>query len=408
MKQKLVSCFVAMSMCGFLIPFPSADNMSMSNPVIKNNSDNKTHTSDNSTDNSLLIDNNTSVQISVREDTKFLKEKFGSCFSVGTCVSPHELDTGSEFILNHFNSITPENELKPDIILNQQASELYGNNVNTQVFFNDNVRKTLKFCEDNNIPLRGHTFVWHSQTPDWFFKENFRYDGADVTPEIMNQRLESFIKNTFELLATDFPNLKIYAYDVCNELFENNGGGFRKPGSNNLSMGKSYWTKIYSDDSFVINAFTYARKYAPKDCKLYINDFNEYIPAKTNDIYNMAMKLKDMGLIDGIGMQSHLDTSYPDIKTYENALNKFISTGLDVQITELDITCTDFAVQGKYFKDIFTLAAKNAEHISSFTLWGTHDNISWRNYSNPLLFGANYSEKEAYKQVMSITNSDIK
>ena len=63
----------------------------------------------------------------------------------------------------------------------------------------------------------------------------------------MNQRLESFIKNTFALLKSDFPKLTVYAYDVCNELFVNNGGGLR-PASN------SKWMQIYNDDSFIINA----------------------------------------------------------------------------------------------------------------------------------------------------------
>ncbi|MBQ9981846.1 MAG: endo-1,4-beta-xylanase [Oscillospiraceae bacterium] len=406
MKKRILSCVMAVFVYFSLMPFTVTESTENKTDNKISSQTKKPQVTDTQNNDSSVIDS--SYELNIPESSDSLKDKFSSFFKTGTCISASGIDTSAEFILKHFNSITPENELKPDYILNQQASELYGNNVNTQVVFNNNTRKILKFCEDNNIPLRGHTFVWHSQTPDWFFKENFRYDGADVTPDIMNQRLENFIKNTFELLAKDYPNLKIYAYDVCNELYENNGGGFRKPGSNNLEMGKSYWTKIYPDDSFVINAFTYARKYAPPECKLFLNDFNEYVPAKTKDIYDMAMKLKDLGLIDGIGMQSHLDTGYPDISTYKTALEKFISSGLDVQITELDITCSDFSLQAKAFKDIFTLAAGNSENISSLTVWGTHDTVSWRNYANPLLFGENYSEKEAYKEVMSIKNTDLK
>ena len=116
----------------------------------------------------------------------------------------------------------------------------------------------------------------------------------------MNQRLESFIKNTFEIFARDFPNVDLYAYDICNEVFANAGGGLR-PST------ESKWMEIYGDDSYIKNAFTYARKYAPANCKLYLNDFNEYIPAKTQNIYDMAMQLKNLGIIDGIGMQSHSD-----------------------------------------------------------------------------------------------------
>ena len=323
-----------------------------------------------------------------------LKDAFQGKFKIGTSVSPHELGSGENFIKKHFNSITPENELKPDSIINQQACQQNGHNVETQVAFNQGTRSTLSFCERNRIPLRGHTFVWYSQTPDWFFRDNFGY-GNYVSKDIMDQRLESFIKNTFALIKKDFPNLEVYAYDVCNELFLNDGGGMR-PASN------SKWVQIYGDDSFVVKAFQFARKYAPSGCKLYLNDYNEYMPAKTNDIYNMAMRLKQNGLIDGIGMQSHLDVGYPSASLYESAVQKFLSTGLEVQITELDITTNNEWNQAVLFKEIFSIAVRNAARIPALTVWGTHDSISWRREKNPLLFGANYSPKGAYYAVMDI------
>ena len=329
---------------------------------------------------------------------KALKDAFEGKFKIGTSVSPHELNSGADFIKKHFNSITPENELKPDSILNQQACQQQGNNVNTQVYFGQGTSATLKFCESNGIPLRGHTFVWYSQTPDWFFRQNFQQGGNYVSKDIMNQRLESFIKNTFDLLKKNYPNLKVYSYDVCNELFVNDGGGMRPAGN-------SKWVQVYGDDSFVINAFTYARKYAPADCKLVLNDYNEYIPAKTQDLVNMATKLKELGVIDGIGMQSHLDVGYPSAQVYSTAVEKFLATGLEVQITELDITSNNQQAQASLFKEIFSIAYKNADKIPAVTVWGTHDSISWRSSQNPLLFGANYSPKPAYYSVLEVAGS---
>ena len=328
-----------------------------------------------------------------------LKDAFQGKFKIGTSVSPFELNSGGEFIKKHFNSITPENELKPDSILSQQGCQQYGNNVNTIVNFGQGTRQTLSFCERNRIPLRGHTFVWYSQTPDWFFRENFNQYGNYVSRDIMDKRLESFIKNTFELLRKDFPSLEIYSYYVCNELFLNDGGGLR-PASN------SNWIRVYGDDSFVVNAFRYARKYAPSGCKLYLNDYNEYVPAKTQDIYNMAMKLKAEGVIDGIGMQSHLDVSYPSAALYNSCIEKFLSTGLEVQISELDITTNgDLNSQASLFKEIFTIAVKNANRIPALTVWGTNDSISWRRNQNPLLFSAGYTPKPAYNAVMQVAGA---
>ncbi|MBE6853758.1 MAG: glycoside hydrolase, partial [Ruminococcus sp.] len=98
----------------------------------------------------------------------------------------------------------------------------------------------------------------------------------------------------------------------------------------------------------------------------------------------------------------HLDVSYPSAQVYKTALEKFLSTGLEVQITELDITCGSDSAQAALFKDIFELAVKHADQIPALTVWGTHDSISWRSSQNPLLFGAGYTPKSAYTSVMSI------
>ncbi len=335
------------------------------------------------------------------QEVASLKDAFGSKFKVGTSVSPGELSKGAAFIKHHFNSITPENELKPDAIINQQACQQKGNNVNTQVVFNSGTRTTLKFCQDNGIALRGHTFVWYSQTPDWFFRENFQNYGNYVDKNTMNKRLESLIRNTFELIKRDFPKLNVYAYDICNELFVNNGGGLR-PASN------SNWMKVYGDDSFIINAFTYARKYAPSGCKLFINDFNEYMTAKTNDIYNMAMKLKQRGIIDGIGMQSHIGVNWPSFNDYKKALEKFLSTGLEVHISELDIASeNNFSAQATYFKNIYQLAVDKAGpgKLTCLTVWGTNDAVSWISDKKALLFSAGYAPKQAYYSVMEVAKN---
>ena len=106
--------------------------------------------------------------------------------------------------------------------------------------------------------------------------------------------------------------------------------------------------------------------------------------AKTNDIISMANKLKALGVIDGIGMQSHLGVDFPSAAAYSTAVEKFIATGLDVQITELDITNNNEDKQAQAFKDILSIAVKNSAHISSVTVWGTNDSVSWRRNNNPL------------------------
>ncbi|MCQ2407913.1 MAG: endo-1,4-beta-xylanase [Oscillospiraceae bacterium] len=333
------------------------------------------------------------------------KDKMGPYFRLGTCVNQWDITKPDvqAFIKKNFNSITCENELKPSEICDQSNS--HDDNIAINL---SKAAPILKFCEENGIGMRGHTFVWYSQTPEWIFKENFNNNGAYVSPDRMNKRLESMIKNTFEAIKKQYPNLKLYAYDVCNELFVNNGGGMRPAGS--PQNGGSYWVQCYGDDSFVINAFKYARQYAPEGCKLYLNDYNEYIEAKRDDLYNMAKKIMAAGdYIDGIGMQSHLAANYPSASLYKQAVEKFISLGLDVQITELDITQhNDPTAQAQLYQDVFKIAMTNADKISALTLWGWCDSASWRKNEDggsPLPFDSDKNPKSYYSNIIGLTDT---
>ena len=171
------------------------------------------------------------------------KDHMGPYFRLGTSVSSMEINDSQaqEFIKKNYHSITCENELKPDSIV----KGVIGDDVSISL---DNASAILKFAEQNNIGVRGHAFVWYSQTSKSLFQENDSY----VSKDRMNKRLESMINNTFSQLQSQFPNLQIHSYDVCNELFVKDGGGMR-PASN------SNWVKVYGEGNseFVVNAFKY-------------------------------------------------------------------------------------------------------------------------------------------------------
>ena len=318
------------------------------------------------------------------------KDHMGPYFRLGTVVSAAEIanSQAQEFIKKNYNSITCENELKPDEII----SGVNGDEVDISLIPANNI---LKFAEKNGIGVRGHTFVWYSQTPQLLFMENHSY----VSKDRMNKRLESMIKNTFAQIKSNYPDLQLHSYDVCNELFINDGGGMR-------SASNSNWIRVYGEGNpeFVVNAFKYARQYAPEDCKLYLNDYNEYMSAKTDDLINMAkIIMKEGDYIDGIGMEAHLDSSYPSASEFETAVKQFESLGLDIQITELDIT-NSTGTNGKLYPQIFEVAMKHAKNISCVTLSGTTDERSWRYHENggsPLPF-SNYQPKSFYNDIITL------
>lgn len=356
---------------------------------------------------SFYIDDFTCQEKVVEEidlsDQPSLKAVFKDYFKIGTAVTASEITPANtkKLVLHHYNSVTPGNELKPDCLLDQAASIENGDNVNPQVRLASSTKTVLKFCSENNIPIRGHVFVWHSQTPDWFFNENFEGNGKLVSKEVMDQRMENYIKNVIEAVTTAYPNLNIYAWDIVNEAFLDNGN-MRQPGSNYTQPETSKWMQVYGDNSFIYKAFKIARKYLPEGCKAYYNDYNEYIGSKRDGIYALVKDLYEQGLCDGVGMQSHLSTNFPSVSLYREALEKYATIGCDIQVTELDITLdngADFDKQAQMYKDLFDLYRQYKDNISLVAVWGTNDEISWRASGKPLIH-ANYEAKPAFWKII--------
>ncbi|MCR4888685.1 MAG: endo-1,4-beta-xylanase [Ruminococcus sp.] len=351
--------------------------------------------------------------VEIEQDIPSLSNIYSPYFKFGTAITADNLASKPfmSLVEKHFNgSMTVGNEMKPDAVLDHNACLKYveenGDDTVPQISFSK-AKGILNYCQKNKIPMRVHTLVWHSQTPDWFFKENYDPEGEWVSKEKMLKRMENYIKIYFETLTELYPDVDFYACDVVNEAWTNDGKP-RDPGEQGQGGSeKSAWVQVFGDNSFIEPAFTYARKYAPKGCKLYYNDFNEYMDKKTK-IAEMALDLKEKGLIDGIGMQSHLDcresamAAFPSIDSYEKALDLYCSTGLDVQITELDVTVPDqsgdkyFEWQGEYYRGIMDAIMKHKDNVSAVIVWGVTDDLSWRVKQSPLLFGGDYVAKPAY------------
>ena len=341
----------------------------------------------------------------IQDDIASLKDAYSDYFKIGCACAGSEFAQGAtkDLIKKHYNSLTLGNELKPESILNKAATLASGSNTDPVINL-ASARTILNYCRDNNIPVRGHVLVWHSQTPDWFFKEGFQDDGDWVSKDVMLQRMENYIKNVFAALEEEYPTVNFYAWDVVNEAWLDNGVP-RTGGGQSENANYSGWVKVFGDNSFIEPAFEYARKYAPANTKLYYNDFNEYMPQKTDAICKMALELKDKGLIDGIGMQSHLDVGFPNVSTYKKALEKFVETGLDIQVTELDITTSDtseagFEKQAEIYKGIMDACVEYADSISAVVFWGTTDDKSWRAAKTPLLFNENYTAKPSFYAIV--------
>ena len=333
-----------------------------------------------------------------------LKDIYAGTFRYfGTCLPANGVNnsTNTAIILREFNSVTPENELKPDATIQQNG--LTNTNVSVSL---SRAASILNFCVQNNISLRGHTLVWHSQTPEWFFKEN----GNDVTVAVMDQRMKSYIKNMFAAIKDQYPTLDLYAYDVVNEAVRDDGSPRQAGNGGDNSM----WVKIYGNNSFIRKAFTAAREFAPPNCKLYYNDFNEYTGKRDTIINTILKPLFNDGLLNGMGMQSHLDVrkgndAYPSVNQYGTAVARYSTVGCEIQITELDATVDNnngnpnLVAQAVYYRDIMKAILDNgAGVVNGITVWGTMDNMSWRSDRTPLLFNSSGNKKPAYDSLAAV------
>ena len=358
-------------------------------------------------------------RVEIESDLPSLSEIYKDKFKIGTALSPEDMSSQPfmDLLQKHFGeSVTVGNQMKPDYVLNKTKTLEYlektGDDETPQISFSQ-AKPVLNYARKYGIPVRVHTLVWHSQTPEWFFKEDYDEKKDYVSPDKMKKRMENYIKSFFTTLTELYPDVNFYACDVVNEAWTDNGTP-REAGhcgqSNNYAA--SDWVAVFGDNSFIDYAFEYARKYAPEGCKLYYNDYNEYMTGKLDAVCEMAERLKKAGNIDGIGMQSHLDVrqsldaAFPSLSMYENALKKYIGLGLDVQITELDATVQEhsddkyFDVQAKYYKGLFDLYEKYSDNISAVIFWGITDHKSWRASQNPLIFDKEYMAKPAFKSIV--------
>ena len=343
-------------------------------------------------------------------------------------VSSLDNENTMKLVEKHFNSVTCENEMKPESILGSGEPGVSTlEELESKLNFESADKVAQHFADYNEknpsepIKMRGHVFVWHSQTPTWWFREDFKSDGAYVSKEEMNKRIDWYIEKVGKHFDTKFPGL-IYAWDVVNEQASDAGG---------IRMGTD-WAAIYGGSTeYILQAFKSADQYLAKDTILFYNDYNDCDPVKAETICGFLKEIRGVlkeGRKLGAGMQGHHDMLTPTYETIETATRKYAEIADVVHITELDIKSsvgfdgkdleTEFTKEGHRYKDIYEIVRKiNEEHkkgsltgyVQNITIWGTHDPVSWLKTSNsvggsadgktpqyPLLFDDYYGAKPAY------------
>jgi endo-1,4-beta-xylanase len=337
---------------------------------------------------------NTMPEFIFMDDLPRLHEVFADYFLIGTAVIPRDLrnSTRYDFIFHHFNAMTAGNEMKPDA-LQPRAGQFYW-------YVADDMVQTAM---ENDITMIGHTLVWHSQSPAWMNPSGISRDEA----------IENLVNHVTEVVTRYAGQVAVW--DVVNEAFPSSvlPSPAGEPVDWRSQLRQTPWLEAIGYDYIEI-AFRAAHAADPT-AKLIYNDYNLNQPGKREAVFYMVKELLERGVpIHGIGMQGHysLDTNPRQV---EASILRFAELGINVSITELDITVPNSTGQEQLtnlqerqqavlYARLFLIFKEHHEVIDRVTFWGLDDATSWRAERFPLLFNYDLTPKLSFFAILDPEN----
>lgn len=343
-----------------------------------------------------------------------LKEVFKDDFLIGTAVGGNLFAETAQplrdLVAREFNAVTPTNAMKWGPIEPREGD--------WQWTLPDRI---VEFGAAHGMTIVGHTLVWHSQTPNWLFKDAA---GAALSKDALLKRIESHIQT----LVGRYKG-RIAIWDVVNEAIDEDEKGWRR---------SPFFT--IAGPEFMERAFRWAHDADPKATLLY-NDYNEHNPGRRRFLVEIIRDYQKRGVpIHGVGFQGHVGLDYPDLGEYEKSLEAVAALGLQVHVTELDVDVlprasaytgaeisTNFELRESLdpwktglppemqekltarYRQLFTLFLKHRATIARVSTWGTFDGESWKNNfpvrgrtNYPLLFDRELRPKPAHAGLVSL------
>jgi endo-1,4-beta-xylanase len=346
-----------------------------------------------------------------------LARAYGKAFRIGVAVSNQALDqqitAQLDLIAREFNSVTGENAMKWGVIR--------PNGVDWQW---ERADRLVEFANQHGMDVLGHNLVWHSQVPNGIFVDA---DGKPLTRDALLAKMHEHIAT----LVGRYRG-RVWAWDVVNEAIDE-GNGWRH----------SRWHDIIGDD-FMEQAFRFAHA-TDRKAQLLYNDYNMHNPAKREFLVGVLRDYLDRGVpINGVGLQSHVGLTYPDLEEWEKSIATYAGMGLQVHVTELDVdvlpspsnTGAGVANRAQYaresdpwpqglpdemqqkladrYEQIFRILLRHRKSVERVTFWGLHDGISWKNNfpvrgrtNYPLLFDRQMQPKPAYDRLMKLARREL-
>ena len=347
-----------------------------------------------------------------------LKDAFQNDFLIGVAVNQSQFfetdKSEAALVKTHFNSISPENDLKWERIHPEPGR-----------FDFSGADRYVAFGETNKMFIIGHTLIWHSQTPSWVFQDtNGRLPKRDEMLARMREHITTVVGRY---------RGRIMGWDVVNEAVDEDG-----------SLRATPWLKAIGED-YLVKAYQFAHAADP-EAELYYNDYGLENPEKRAGAVRLIKKLQAAGIkISAVGLQGHhkLRSNFPSPQEVDEAISDFARLGVKVMITELDVDVlpserdtlnADVSARARSedrlnpfpkrlpagmqqklaarYAEIFAVFLRHRDNITRVTFWGLTDADSWLNdwpivgrTSYPLLFDRAGRPKPAFERLIELGKS---
>lgn len=309
-----------------------------------------------------------------------LRDVAGDRVLVGAAVMSNHLDDPklAALIAAQFNSLTAENEMKPENLQPRKGEFNFGP-----------ADRIVKFATEHRMKVIGHTLVWHNQTGKWMYQD-------DSGKPLSREQALANMKAHIDAVLKHYKG-KVVGWDVVNEAISDSGNEYLRDTPARRAIG----------DDYLIKAFEFAHAADP-NVELYYNDYANENPEKREKTIRLIRELKKAGVrIDAVGLQCHFMLKYPGApQVLGEAVKAYAAEGVKAMITELDIdplpratsgaNITDkekaglnpypnglpddvTAAQTEMYRKTFEVVRKHPGVLTRVTLWGTHDGMSWLN-----------------------------
>ncbi len=307
--------------------------------------------------------------------------------AIGAAIEPHEVASDPAYaavLAREIGSLTAENAMKWGPIHPQQ-----------NVYDFAAADAVVALADAAARRLRGHTLVWgQMQLPPY------------VENATSAEELRGYLTGHIATVAGRWAG-RTAQWDVVNEPLPALGEPAGPDG-----LDDNVFLRLLGS-GYIAEALTLARTADP-GAKLFLNENGIEAPGPRQDrFFALVQELLTVGApLDGVGFQAHIGLipwgQYPDGATIEASLRRFADLGLDVELTELDVSLffrggdvpSRIEFQGDYVREVIE-ACTRVPRCTGVTFWGLSDRYSWIPAflgltDWPLPFDENWRPKPAY------------